>query len=181
MAALKYSPAQTILFDEEKGRFDTFIPCHPEMLCNIGTTLISFKDGVLYTHDTDTEYNTFFGVTSDSYVTAVFNKAENVVKTFKATELLASEKWDFPEIETSSNEYGTTKQQSNLIEADFNEFEGKYNAVFLGASNSIGGINNGSTLKGNFVTIKIRKQNPTHLVSLSSIAVSSIESKLNLK
>jgi len=174
-------PSQTLIFDEENNRFETFSSCLPEFWVTLGINMCSFEGGILYTHDNDTEYNDFFGVKYDSYITSVFNKAENAVKTFKAIEMLVSEKWDCPEITTSSNEYGTTKQQSNLVEGDFEQFEGKYNAAFLCASNSLGGISNGSTLKGNLVTIKIRKQTPARLVTLSSVTVSGIESKYNLK
>ena len=176
--------SQTLIFDEEKNRFEGFVSLFPEMMCTLGTTLVSFKDGVLYTHDDDTHYNNFFGVQYDSYITGVFNKAPIDKKTFIAVEEIANQAWDCPEIVTGSNEYGAVKQTSNLIVNDFEELESNYNAAFLNASNSLGGLIDGSTLKGNYCTIKFRAIIPAppnnNLVSLSSVSVKTIPSNLNV-
>lgn len=177
--------AQTLIFDEEANRFESFVSLFPEMMVTLGTTLCSFKDGVLWTHDDEPNYNNFFGVQYDSYITPVFNKNVIDKKSFLTIEQRASQAWDCPEIVTSSNAYGSTKQTSNLVTADFEEFEGNHNAAFLGASNSIGGIVDGDSLKGNTITVKLRAIIPAppnnNLVSLSTVEVSSIPSPKNLR
>lgn len=181
--ALSGSNAQTLIWDEEENRFETFVSLFPEMMVTLGTTLCAFKDGILWTHDDDEHYNNFFGVQYDSYITMVFNKSELDKKTFTVVEEIASQPWDCPEIITTSNSYGKTKQTSNLIVSDFEELEGNYNAAFLGASNSIGGLIDGDSLKGNLMSIKFRAIIPEQpnnlLVSLSLIKVNSINSPLN--
>ena len=183
MAATKYSPAQTLIFDEEKNRFESFVSFFPEMMVTLGTTLCSFKDGVLWTHDDEPHYNNFYGVQYDSYITPVFNKDANFTKDYKVIEQIASQAWGCPEIETSSNSYGSTKQTSNLIEEDFDEVEGKFTTAFLGASNSIGGIIEGDSLKGNVCSIKLRAIIPdppnNNLVSLSIATVMAKGSPVN--
>lgn len=183
MPTTKYSPAQTIIFDEDGNRFESFVSLFPEMMVTIGTMLVSYKDGQTWTHDDEPNYNNFFGVQYDSSITAVFNKAEIDKKTFIALEEIASQAWDCPEIITGSNEYGSVKQTSNLIVEDFEELEGNFNTAFLGASNSIGGLIDGSTLKGNLMTVKFRAKIPNppnnKLVTLASLSVKTITSPEN--
>lgn len=177
-------PSQTLIFDEEANRFESFISLHPEMMVTLGITLCAFKDGVLWTHDDDTHYNNFFGAQYNSDITPVFNKGESDTKTFTNIEQLASQAWDCPEIITSSNSYRKIKQLSNLIPEDFEEVEGKFVAAFLGVSNSIGGVVDGDTLKGNLCSIKLRAIIPPPpnnlLVSLDLVRVKSINSPLNV-
>ncbi len=176
--------SQTLIWDEEGNRFETFVSLFPEMMVTLGTTLCSFKDGILWTHDDDDHYNNFFGVQYDSYITPVFNKMELDKKTFLAVEEIASQPWDCPEIITGSNSYGKVKQTSNLIEDDFEELEGNFNAAFLGATNSIGGLIDGDSLKGNIMSVKFRATIPDPpnnlLVSLELIKLKSINSALNV-
>jgi len=185
MASTKYSLAQTIIFDEENNGFESFVSYHPEMMVSIGTVLCSFKDGVLYTHDDEPFYNNFYGVQYDSTITPVFNQNELEKKTFLAVEQLATQAWDCPEIITSSNEYLKVKQVSELIVEDFAELEGNYNASFLRASNSEGGLLEGSSLKGNLMSIKFRavNENPPNntLISLNLVSVKAIDSPLTNK
>lgn len=171
------SQAQTISFDEENNYFESFLSYHPEMMCDIGTLLISFKDGQLYTHD-GTDYNTFYGTTYDSTITPVFNEKQLEKKTYLAISEVASDVWDCPEITTSLNSYGTTPQQSNLVDSDFETKEGVHHAGFLRDSNSIGGIINGDVLKGSHISIKFRKENPINLITLNVVSLEYIDSSL---
>ena len=177
--------AQTLIFDEEANRFETFATLFPEMMVTLGTTLCSFKDGVLYTHDNEPHYNNFFGVQYDSFIEAVFNKSQIDKKTFQAIEEKASQVWDCPEIETSLNSYAGTKQESNLVVSDFEELEGNFNAALLHDENSIGGLIDGDVLKGNYCTIRFRAIIPAppnnNLVSLNSVQLKSINSPLNVR
>lgn len=180
--ALEETPddnAATIVFDEAGKGFESFSSLRPEMMVTLGTLLISFKDGQLYTHDS-ASYNTFFGATYDSTITPVFNKAELMKKTFTALEEVSSQVWDCPEIETSLNSHTTVKQQSSLITEDFEELEGNFNASFLRDRNSIGGLIGGDALKGNYMKVKFRAQSPTNLVTLILVSVSSIDSPLTV-
>lgn len=175
--------SQTLVWDEQGNKFESFISLFPEMMVTLGTTLCSFKDGVLYTHDNDGFYNNFFGVQYDSFIIPVFNKQELDKKTFISLEEIASQAWYCPEIITSSNSYGVVKQTSNLIPEDFEELEGNFNAAFLGASNSIGGLIDGDSLKGNLCSVKLQANIPDPpnnlLVTLSLLSLKAINSPLN--
>ncbi len=177
--------SQTLIWDEEGNRFETFVSLFPEMMVTLGTTLCSFKDGILWTHDDYDHYNNFFGVHYPySNITPVFNKNEVSVKTFETIEQLASQAWGCPEIVTSSNSYRKVKQISSLIASDFDELEGKYNTAFYCDANSIGGLIDGGTLKGNLMSVKLQATIPEPpnnlLVSLVLIQIYSIDSPLNV-
>lgn len=177
--------SQTMIFDEENNRFESNVSYIPEMMVTLGTMLCSYRDGDLWTHDDEPHYNNFYGVQYNSTITPVFNKQPIDKKTFLAIEEIATQAWDAPEIITGSNEYLKVKQTSNLVVADFEELEGNYNAAFLGATNSLGGLVDGSSLKGNLMTIKLRAIIPNppnnNLVSFSLITVKSIISQLNAR
>ncbi len=172
--------AYTILFDETGKGFETFLSYHPEMMVCLGTLFISFKGGQLYTHDSSL-YNTFYGVSYDSSITPVFNQAHLEKKTFLALSEVASQVWDCPVIETSLNSYGNTKQQSSLVTSDFEELEGNFHANLLKDQNSIGGILEGDSLKGNYITVKLRAQTPTNFITLDMVTIKYIDSPLTAK
>lgn len=177
------SAAQTLAFAEENRSgeppsFESFISLFTEGMGTIGTLLCAFKDGALWSHD-NTRYNSFFGVDYESSITPVFNDNVLMGKSYQSLEEISNTKWDCPIIITQSNSYGTTPQQSNLVEAELQLLEGKYCSSFKRDSNSRGGKINGDSLKGNFVKIKFRKQNASDLVTLNLAQVFYIESNLN--
>lgn len=176
------SPAQTLTWDEERNSFDSFVSYHPEMMCQLGVLFVVFKDGNLWTQDHEPFYNNFFGVQYDSSITGVFNKNVLEKKTFQAITEVSSQIWACPEIETTINSYGVVKQSSELIEQDFVELESDFNASFLRDKNSIGGLINGDTLKGNWVKVKFKATSLlpplNNIITLSMISLYSIDSPL---
>jgi|GEM_PF-3109708 len=178
VAGTNPQPAYTLLYGENENSFDTFLSYHPEMMANLGVLFISFKDGQLYTHDSSV-YNNFYGAQYDSSITFVFNEAPLDKKTFLAVGEVASQVWDVPEIITDLNSYGTTKMQSNLVDSDFAELEGSFEATILKDQNSIGGLIEGDTMKGKVITMKFRAKDPTSLVSLNLLSLKYINSPLN--
>jgi hypothetical protein len=182
LEATDTQPAYTLSFSEhseqEYNSFESFLSYHPEMMCTLGTLLITASGGNIYTHDS-TNYNTFYGTTYDSTITFVFNDNPYSKKTWVSVAQVASGVWDCPTIETNSYVYGTTKQQSNLIAQEFAVLEGMPSASFRRASNSRAGKINGDVLKGNYCIVKFRKSLPTDLVELSLVSVKNIVSQLN--
>lgn len=174
--------AQTIYFNEasvqqEKG-FKSFLSYHPEMMVTLGVLLITFKNGQLYTHDS-TVYNNFYGVQYSSDITPVFNQNVMEKKTYEALEEIGSQIWVCPEIISSLNSFGSTKQQTSLINSDFSELEGNFHAGILRDQNSNGGIINGDIMKGNYITIKMLAENPVNLITLALCSVYYVDSALN--
>jgi len=179
--ALEATPtdeAQTLMFDEGDNTFDTYLSYKPEMMVTLGVLLVTFKNGQLYTHDSST-YNNFYGQQYDSTITLIFNEAAMDKKTFLAIGEVASQIWDVPEIKTDINSYGTTKMTSNLVDSDFAQLEGSFEATILRDQNSTGGLIGGDTMKGKVLTAKFRAKNPASLVSLNLLSLKYINSPLN--
>jgi hypothetical protein len=183
LEATNTSEAQTLSFDEERNSFDSFLSYKPEMMCALGVLFVTFKNGVLWTHDNEPFYNNFYGVQYNSQIKGVFNKDAMMKKTYISVSEMASQVWYCPAIETSSKSYGSTKQSSNLIEGDFANFEDNFYASFLRDANSIGGINNGDFLKGNWVSVlfeaKSNEYPLNNLISLGAVSVKYNDSPLN--
>lgn len=170
--------AYTISFDEETNVFESFLSYHPEMMVTLGTLLITFKDGNLYTHDNE-NYNTFYGTTYDSYVVPVFNEKALEKKTWLGLTEVSSAVWDCPLIYSNAMTYGSQRQETNLIEREFANLESNYSAVIKRDVNSRGGKINGATIKGNYLAVKFRKINATNLITLNLISVKFIDSPLS--
>lgn len=175
------SEAQTLVFNETDNTFDSFCSFHPEFMVSVGTTLITFKEGQAYTHDS-TAYNTFYGVEYDSDITPVFNSV-SAAKQQPMSITYASENtvWDCPEIITNVKSYGTTNQQTNLKSVEFTLLEGMRVGSIKRDQNSRGGKVNGQFMKMNWMSVKFRNQNATNLVTLETIILKTIESPLNVK
>ena len=172
--------AHTILFDEKNQTFETFLSYHPEMMCNLRTVMVTFKNGKLYTHDSPV-YNNFYDVQYDTEITIDFNQMPLAKKTFLSIAEVSSTIWDTPVIQTDLDSYAGTKMQTNLIPSDFAQLEGSYEATILRDANSIGGILDGDTMKGKYLTVKFRALQPTSLVSLNLVSLKYIDSPLNVR
>lgn len=180
------SPAQTLAFaegqnfKEGKGNFPSFLSYHPEMMCTLGTDIVSASGGDLYTHDSNI-YNQFYGVDYPSTITVVFNQNAVIKKSFVALTQGSNVIWECPEIETQVMSYGSTPQQSNLVAEDFEDEEGQFNAALLMDSNSVDGIINGDSLKGKWIKVKFSVTDASSLIIFDYVELHSLESALNVK
>lgn len=179
LEATDTEPAYTIVFDESQNQFESFLSLHPEMMCMLGTTLMSFNNGNIYTHDANT-YNNFFGVDYESNISPVFNPAPDIKKGWNSIAQVSNVVWDCPLIYTNVKSYGTQRQESSIPEAAFKVLEGMPSSSIYRDKNSSGGLINGQFMKGNYCIIKLRKQNASALSYISEVSVSFIQSQLNL-
>lgn len=168
----------TLLFSEEENSFDSFVSFNPEMMATVGTVLCTFLNGQIWTHDS-TDFNTFYGTSYESNIKLIFNDNSPMKKQPMSITTSSNTKWDCPEIITQVKSYGSTNQQSTLVEQEFSLLEGQYSASFKRDNNSPGGKWNGSFLKGNWVSVKMRKQDATDLATLEVVVVKFNESQLN--
>lgn len=173
-----HQDAYTISFDEVNNAFESFYSYKPEMMGELNTTLFSFKNGQIWVHNNDV-YCNFYGVQYPASITTVFNSGALDKKTWISLMETANTIWNCPEIYTQMISYGSTPQQSVLIDADFQVLESEYHASFLRDSNSLGGLLNGNTLKGGYIVIKFEKSNANTFVYLNSATVKFIDSPLN--
>lgn len=182
------SSAQTLSFSEgglepdgKKPCFESFLSYKPEMMVSLGTLLVTFLSGQMWTHDSET-YNNFYGVDYESSITSVFNQNPYVTKQgISITEMSSNGAWDCPEITSQVDSYGSTPQQTTLVSAEFSKRDNKWVASIKRDINSHGGKINGSYMKGQWVSVKFRKQSASTLVTLNIVTMKWVESQLNLR
>lgn len=172
------NPAETIAFDEETNAFEAYLSYQPDYMVSLGTLLISFKNGSIYTHDSTT-YNQFYGVEYESNITPLFNDNPLLKKTPLSISENASSKWDCPLIYSNAETYPGQRQETNLVEAEFTLLEGMPTASVKRDVNSRGGKINGDFMKGNWLAVQFRKQNASTLEYLSIVTLAYNQSPLN--
>lgn len=178
------SDAYTMAFDEANNAFEGQRSYHPENWCCLGTLLISFLNGDLWTHDSAV-YNNWYGVQYESSITIPYNENLLQKKAWISLAQVGNKTWDCPEIESSLDSIPSLglKQQSNLIEQDFAVLEGMPTASFLGDELSPGGLINGDRLRGFYLIVKYRMaaQRATNYTYLAATSVMFIDSPLNTR
>ena len=152
----------TLAFNEQKNAFTSFYKFVPDWIVNFNNTLVTFKGGNLYIHDSTT-YNNFYGTQYNSDITFVFNEKNVVKKDFNFLTIDSSAQYTLPSITTALG------QVSNLVAGDFEIQEGLYHGALLKDSNSLGGIINGDYLKGTWIETKLQQDSPSNLVYLSGL------------
>ena len=168
----------TFAFNEKNNGYSSFFDFHPDLSLCAEEITYSFKDGELWVHDNYNGYCNFYGVQATPDITTVFNQSLIQKKTWISVSEVANSIWSCPVIYTNVNSYGTQRQETNLIEADFAVLEGNQHASLLKDVNSIGGIANGDSMKGNWVAVKFQGLNPNNFVFLSEISMKYIISNL---
>lgn len=171
----------TFSFNEMRNGYTSFFGYHPEWLDNAQDIVYTWKDGELYKHDNTTDYCEFYGTQDDTYITIVFNPNIHTKKSWNSLMEIANTIWTVPTMNTNTYSYGTTKQVSNLVEAEFQLLEGNPSAAIKRDANSSGGKVNGNFMKGNYLVVKFQKSNANNLVNLAEVSARFTDSPLTVK
>lgn len=174
------SPAKTLVWNENRNGFESFVSYTPEMMCCINNLLVTFKGGNPYTHNSG-GFNNFYGVNYPSSIKVVFGDSILNKKSWQSIMQQGNYIWSVPYIETSSNSVNQTKQVSNLIETDFDEKEDFFNASLLRDGNSIGGVVDGGALKGAYLIANFQRDSANNLLILNAVTAEVNDSPLNSK
>ena len=189
LEATDTEPAYTIAFNENANHFESFLSYKPEMMCTLGTLLVTFKNGELYTHDSET-YNNFYNVQYPSTISLLFNSNPQIKKTFNAISYQSNEYWvsDIEgDILTSNiNPQTNLPTISKLRDFDYELQENVRYAAFLRDINSNTDSNialyEGDYLKGVWIRVNLRcpSTSANKLVFLTMIYVNNEISQRNL-
>lgn len=82
---------ETISWSERQNRWLTFYSHHPDYYGKGNKQFISWKEGKLYLHDNNSEYNNFYGTIYDFKLDFYFNSKPSMVKGFKTLQLEANQ------------------------------------------------------------------------------------------
>jgi hypothetical protein len=167
----KTSPI-TLGFNEFRNSYTSFYNYSPEHISTASNLVISWKSGVLYTHDNTTNYCNFYGVQYKPSVTYIFNQYEQVKKRYNTITMLANKVWA---PNTNGDISTNLGQNSSLQSTDFIFKDDKIHASFKRDSGSTGGLYNGNVLKGNWAQIKLQPVNGNEFVNLYYIELSILE------
>lgn len=164
-------PNETLGFNEYRNSYTSFYDYAPEWVSSAEGNVISFKNGILYVHDSTT-YCNYYGTQYKPSVSLVFNDMETIKKRYNTITLLANKVWS-----ASTNGDITTNlgQSSSLQATDFISKDDKWHAAFRRDASSAGGLYNGNVLKGGWAKIKLQPVNGNEFVNLYYIELSILE------
>lgn len=142
--------------------------------------VITWLNGQIYINDNPT-YCNFFGTQFDAYITVPISKEILEKKTWMALTELSDTVLECPLIYTNVNTYGSQRQESKLIPANFTTLEGQPSSSFYRDIHSPGGWINGGIMKGSIIVIKFLKQNASSVFSFNGLSVMYKDSPLTSK
>ena len=162
----------TFGFNELRNSYSSFYNFSPEWITSVENLVISWKNGVLYTHDNTTAYCNYYGVQYKPSIRAVFNLYQDVKKRYNTIMMLCNKAW----VPSTNGDITTNLSQSSSLQAsDFIFKDDKLHASFKRDANSTGGLYNGNVLKGNWAEIKLQPVNGNEFVNLYYIELSILE------
>jgi hypothetical protein len=165
----------TFAFNEFRNAYTSFYDYSPEWVTCAENLIISWKNGILYTHDSST-YCNFYGVQYKPYVTSVFNQFFQIKKRYNTITMLANKIW----APSNAGDITTNLSQTSSLQAsDFLFKDDKIHAAFQRDASSSGGLYNGNVLKGNWAQIKLQPVNGYEFVNLYYIELNILEPAFN--
>ena len=89
--------------------------------------------------------------------------------------------WYCPTIKSQLNSYGSTPQETEIVEARFALLEGQYNSAILRDKNSPGGIISGDTMHGNYLIVRFKRDAAGNLYYINTVSLNYNNSPLNVR
>ncbi len=164
----------TIAFSELKKKWVTFYSYVPDIMVSNNIDLVSFKDGELYTHNSNSIYNNFYGIDHSTYIELISNLEPSKIKVYNHLLEESTHKFSVPII---TNQFG---QKSSLIDEDFDDREGVWKASFLRDENTPNialPLIEGDDLRCHSMSLLL-KNSDTELVKMFSVGVGLVISHL---
>ena len=111
----------TAAYDAKGGYWTTLYSYIPEKMGYIKNLFFTFKDGRLYTHETNDNHNTFYGGSVvNSKISIVSNRNPSMVKTYESISIEGSDAWNAT--------FKNTDQQSSVAAGLFEDRERNFYA-----------------------------------------------------
>lgn len=141
ISALKISPhlfnpdnGQTFSWSEKYQKWGTYYSYEPEFTLKYGGKFFTWKNGLLYQHNSSKIFNNFYGVQYSSVITFYINLDDQLVKNFYTIRQIASDAWGSPnqgDITILPYEGKVNGQSSRLKVGNYNNYQGDFFADFL--------------------------------------------------
>ena len=166
------SQPYTFGFNELRNAYTSFYSFSPEWMTAAENVVVSWKNGVLYTHDNTSNYCNFYGVQYKPSITLMLNQFPQIKKRYNTLTMLANKVWAPA---TAGDITTNLSQTSSLQVSDFIFKDDKIHVAFKRDASSTGGLYNGNVLKGNWLRIKLSPVNGNEFVNLYYIESSILE------
>lgn len=147
----------TLAYSERLKSWSTFYSYIPEWIEASALDLVTFVGGHIYTHNSNSTLNQFYGTDYNGFIEVVCNDNPTMIKFFKAIGLYSGDNvW-----QTDDDNITTSLSQvSDLLKADFQNKEGHYYSNFLRDKNtgdvSKGLVLSGDKLRGSWLKIRLK-------------------------
>lgn len=174
---VEFLAARSFSFNEKRNGYSSFFDYQPDGMICAEDVLYHFKDGALWVQNNGSRCR-FYGQQFNAYIDVVFNDRLIEKKTWESITEIANKIWYCPIIYTNAESYPGQRQESNLIETDFTVLESNPTAPFFRDVNSVDGLINGDTLKGNYLVARFQVENASSFVFLTEVLCSFIDSPL---
>jgi hypothetical protein len=162
----------TFGFNEFRNAYTSFYSFSPEWMTTAENVVVSWKNGILYTHDNTSTYCNFYGVQYKPSLTLMLNQFPQIKKRYNTLTMLANKVWA---PSTAGDITTNLSQTSSLQASDFIFKDDKIHVAFKRDAASTGGLYNGNVLKGNWLRIKLSPVNGNEFVNLYYIESSILE------
>lgn len=106
---------ETLAFNEKYNAWSTFYSYLPDNMATSGVGIVTFRDGNIYTHNTNSTYNNFYNTQYSSEAWVICNGEPSKDKVLSAISEECPEVWEVFDILTQNG------QSTNLIASDFEE------------------------------------------------------------
>jgi len=169
--------SDTLAFSENLLKWSTFYGYEPDYIIENGVDIISFKDGSLYSHNSNSNYNNFYGEQQDSRIEVISKENPRAIKFYKNIEEESTTPWDMIE---GKNQVG---QSTNLIKEDFETIESHHYAAFwkdVNTPNTDNPLIEGEDMRSYTMSLLLRNDSVT-LEKLFSIGIRYEVSELSGK
>jgi hypothetical protein len=175
-------PAETIAFNDGvaggKNLWTQFFSFIPECYGRIGNTLLTFKDGQVWIHDSAVK-NNFFGVQYVSKIKFSANDLPITRKLLQASAISGLKAWN-TEATVPPNAMRVNGQRTRIKKENYKMKEGQFFREFQGDMNSVKGLINGSKLRGEFFIVEM-ENDATEYTELYSVSTSVTDSPYNIE
>ena len=145
----------TVAYDVKSAQWVTLYSFIPEKMGFIKNQFFTFKDGRMYTHETNNTHNSFYGTSYSSKISVVSNQNPSMVKTYETISLEGNAAWDAT--------FKNSDQESSITVSSFDERERNYYAHIgrdtLGSTGHIVGIGEVESVTGDKIVLTSRISN----------------------
>lgn len=128
---LSETDQNTISFSEAKDGWGSFFSYIPEYYGTSFESLLSFRDGELWRHDTNATRNNFYGTQYNSQVRVINKPSPLSMKMWYHIVVKGNSIWYSPNINTEPDASYPTGMSSRILKGNWGLYEGYWKADFL--------------------------------------------------